>query len=80
MGPAPRKLISEAVYGLVNKKLEWGPGNSKEGTEAEASNSTELRMISDTHPKKNKFYYFCVVFQNGIKEILKSLLLQMSSN
>lgn len=62
MGLALRKLISEVVYGLVNKKLEWGFGNSKEGIEAEVSNFIELRMISDIYLKKNKFYYFCVVF------------------
>lgn len=43
MSPETIKLMSERVYRLVYKKLEWEPGNSKEGTGVEASNSTELK-------------------------------------
>ena len=43
MNSEPRKLMSEGVYRSVNKKLERGSGNSKEGTGVDASNSSELK-------------------------------------
>lgn len=68
--------MSEGVHRLVNKKLEWWPGNSKAEAGMQASNSIELNTVSDSRANKKIIIELLSArvmgFQNGIKEIWKT--------